>query len=193
MIRRILCFLVAGFSLTFSAGCGANLGASFSLSGPHVVAKEGKPFMVLTTVENAGGNREFAYFIVIKPPELPGGGRQQSSTGEANAAGRKGFAKLKAKFNGRDLIVEYTRTARADGALESESLKLDGTNPSLDKGRVFLVDLSSEPIGVAQHDLKLPTTIPEIVNPQVAEKLAESTLSELEKDSAIAEFTRRLR
>jgi hypothetical protein len=52
---------------------------------------------------------------------------------------------------------------------------------------------STEPISIVPHDVKLPTTIPDLFNPAAVETVAESTLKELEQDPAIAEFTRPLR
>ena len=131
--------------------------------------------------------------MIIKPPESQTGGQQQSSNGESSAIGLNGHAKSKITINGKELTVEYKMTVRTDGTLDTESFVVGGKKQSFDKGRVFLVDLSADPIHIEPHDVKLPTTIPDLSNPVASIGLAESTLKELEEDPAIAEFTRPLR
>ena len=72
MLRRILCFLFTGLTVLCLAGCGEqnvqNVPTNFSLSGPNMVSKPGQPYMTYTVVTHADGNREFVYFMIIKPP-----------------------------------------------------------------------------------------------------------------------------
>lgn len=194
MIRRISRFLLAGITVLWLTGCGGqNIPTNFSLSGPNHISKPGQPFVTYTVVTRAGGNREFVYFMVIKPPEPANGMRQQTSSGQSSAIGLNGQAKSTITINGKELAVEYKMTVRSDGTLDTESFVVGGKKQAFEKGRVFLVDLSTEPIGIVQHDAKLPGTIPPDLRNLVAiESLAESTLKELEKDPAIAEFTRPL-
>jgi len=177
------------------AGCGRqSVPTNFSLSGPNQVSKPGLPFMSYTIATRAGGNPEFVYFLIVKPPAPPKGGGQQSSTSsEGSAAGRNGRAKSKFMFNGKEVTTDYKMTAHADGTLESQSFEIGGKKQSFEKGRVFLVDLSTEPISITPHDVALPTTIPDLRNLTASEDLARSTLKELEKDPEIAKFTRSLR
>jgi hypothetical protein len=194
MIRLISYFLVTEMTVLCLAGCGRqNVPTSFSLSGPNQISKPGQPFTTYTVVTRQGGNREFVYFMVIKPPEAPNGVRQQTSSSQSSSIGRNGQAKSKINLNGKEVTVEYKMTVRPDGTLETESFAVGGKNQSFDKGRVFLVDLSTEPIRILPHDMTLSTTIPDLLNPTAIETVAESALKELEKDPAIAEFTRPLR
>jgi hypothetical protein len=194
MIRRIPCLLVTGTMMLCLAGCGGqNVPTSFSLSGPNHFSKPGQPFITYTVVTRAGGNREFVYFMVVKPPEPANGMRHQSSSGQSSAIGLNGQAKSEITLNGKKLTVEYTMTVRTDSTLDTESFIVSGKKQAFEKGRIFLVDLSTEPIRIVQHDTKLSDTIPDLRNPAANDSLAVSTLDELEKDPAIAEFTRPLR
>ena len=176
------------------AGCGRDTGpTNFSLSGPNHVSKPGLPFMSYTIATRAGGDPEFVYFLIVKPPAPRPGGQQTSNSSESSAVGRKGHAKSKFMFNGKEVTADYKMTAHADGTLETESFEIGGKKQSFEKGRVFLVDLSTEPITVTPHDAALPTTIPDLRNLTASEDLARSTLKELEKVPEIAKFTRPLR
>ena len=194
MNRRMKRF-AAVLAMLCVAGCGRqSVPTNFSLSGPNQVSKPGLPFMSYTIATRAGGNPEFVYFLIVKPPAPPKGGGQQSSTSsEGSAAGRNGRAKSKFMFNGKEVTTDYKMTAHADGTLESQSFEIGGKKQSFEKGRVFLVDLSTEPISITPHDVALPTTIPDLRNLTASEDLARSTLKELEKDPEIAKFTRSLR
>ena len=198
MIRQIGCCLVMGMSALYLAGCGDQGGPSaptrFSLSGPHQVSKPGQPSMTYTVVTRPDGNREFIYFMIVKPPEPANGVRQQSTSFETSSNGVNGYAKSTITLNGKQLTVDYKMTVHPDGTLETESFLVDGQIQKFDKGRVFLVDLTAEPIRIVAHDVKLSTTIPDALNKfGAAEKLAQGTLQELEKDPVIAEFTRLLK
>jgi hypothetical protein len=194
MIRLISYFVITGMTGLCLAGCGRqNVATSFSLSGPNQVSKPGQPFMTYTVVTRPGGNQEFVYFMVIKPPEAPNGVQQQSSSSQSSSIGLNGQAKSTITLNGKELTVEYKMTVRRDGTLETESFSVGGTKQAFDKGRVFLIDLSTEPIRIVPHDVNLPTTILDLFNPTAIETVAERTLKELEQDPAIAEFTRPLR
>jgi hypothetical protein len=141
----------------------------------------------------SGGEAGIRLFYGHQPPQPTNGGPQHSSGGEGSAIGLNGKTKSKITLNGKELTVEYKMTVRPDGTLETESFVVGGKNQSFDKGRIFLVDLSTEPISIVPHDVKLPTTIPDLFNLAAVETVAESALQELEKDPAIAEFTRPLR
>jgi hypothetical protein len=132
--------------------------------------------------------------MIIKPPERRDGGNQHAGTSEASTSGGKGHAKSKTTINGKELTAEYNVTFCPDGELATESFELGGKNQSFDKGRVFLVDLSTDPISILPRDVKLPATLPpDLHNPKAWESLAESTLKELEQNPAIGEFTHALR
>jgi hypothetical protein len=195
MNRLIWVAAIAGTTLLCLAGCGRESGpTNFSLSGPNQVSKPGLPFMSYTIATRAGGNPEFVYFLIVKPPApRKGGGQQSSNSSEGSAVGRKGRAKSKFMFNGKEVTTDYKMTAHADGTLETESFEIGGKKQTFEKGRVFLVDLSAEPVTITPHDVAFPTTIPDLSKPRAAEGLAETTLKELEKDPDIARFTRPLR
>jgi len=176
------------------AGCRGETGpTNFSLSGPNQVSKPGLPFMSYTIVTRAGASPEFIYFLIVKPPASRGGGQQSSTSSESSSVGRNGRAKAKFMFNGKEVTTDYKMTAHADGTLESESFEIGGKKQSFEKGRVFLVDLSTDPVTVTPHDAALPTTIPDLRNPTAVQNLAQTTLKELEQDPEIAKFTRPLR
>jgi hypothetical protein len=150
--------------------------------------------MSYTIATRAGGSPEFVYFLIVKlPAPREGGGQQSSSSSEGSAVGRNGRAKSRFMFNGKEVTTEYKMTAHADGTLETESFEIAGKKQSFEKGRVFLVDLSAEPMTITPHDVALPTTIPDFSKPGAAQDLAETTLKELERDPDIAKFTRPLR
>jgi hypothetical protein len=193
MLRRFSYFLFTGTAVLCLAGCGVqNVPTNFSLSGPSQVSKPGQPFMTYTVVTRADGNREFVYFMIIKPPGPANGMRQQTTSSESSAIGLNGQAKSKISLNGKELTIEYKMKVRPDGTLETESFVVGGKNQVFDKGRVFLVDLSTDPMRVEAHVARLSSPIPDLRNPMAADGLAESTLKELEQDPAIAEFTRPL-
>jgi hypothetical protein len=193
MNRLISNFVIAGMAAPCLFGCGGQpLGASFSVTGPVHVSKPGVPYLTYTAVTRAGANPEIVYFMIIKPPKSPDGS-QQSSNGESSAIGLNGHAKSKITINGKELTVEYRMTVRPDGPLDTESFTVGGKKQSFDKGRVFLVDLSADPIRIDQHDVKLPTTMPDLRNPMASADFAESTLKELEGNPTIDDFTRPLR
>src|SRR5882724_2832566 len=125
MNRLMAYILVAGLTVQGLSGCGGAppmpQGASFSLSGPCIVARPGKPVTLFTTVNRQDGSRDYVYVLVIKPPEPPNGIPQQTSSSESNASGLVGVAKAKATINGRELTVDYKMTVRPDNSLESET------------------------------------------------------------------------
>src|SRR5437870_2773058 len=107
MIRRVSRFFLTGMTVLCLAGCGGqNVPTNFSLSGPNHVSKPGQPFITYTVVTRAAGNREFVYFMVIKPPEPANGARQQTSSGQSSWSGLNGHAKSRITINGKELAVE---------------------------------------------------------------------------------------
>src|SRR5687767_3443309 len=97
----------------------------------------------------------------LKYPVLAGTVRTESS-GRVTSDGATGIAAGTISINGKDLSVEYRATIEAHEGLQRESLAIEGVHQPLEKGRVFLVDLTTYPISVVQHDLKLPRDVPDV-------------------------------
>jgi hypothetical protein len=97
-------------------------------------------------------------------------------------------AKAKMTINGKELTVDYKMKVRPDNSLESETLEINGKNQALGNGRVFLVDLSSSPVRVVPHEVKLGTPEAGLTNPMAFEKQGEGLLGELQQNPAVAEF-----
>jgi hypothetical protein len=165
----------------------------FTISSPNEVRKAGQPLLLHTVATGSGGEREFVYFMVIRPPDPPSNGPQHSSSSQGGFIGRDGHEKFEVMVNGRKLTGEHKVTLRPDWTVETESLVIDGKNRPLGEGRVFLVDLSSDPISIVPRDVKLPTTIPDLADRAAIDTLGENTLKDLEQDPVIAEFIRPLR
>lgn len=195
---RLMSYLVvAGITVQGLSGCSGTSapipqGANFSMSGPSFISKVGTPTTLFASIRRQDGSREFVYFMVIKPPD-PSRGTAQASSGESNASGVNGVVKFKMTINGTDLVVDYKMTARPDSSTESESLVVNAQNQPLDKGRVFLVDLSANPISIVPHDVKLPAPTADATNPWIGEEQAQIVLKALEPDPDVAKFIKALR
>jgi hypothetical protein len=167
-------------------------GADFSMAGPSFISKPDTPTTLFASIRRQGGSREFVYFMIIKLPSSAGG-MTQNTSGQSHAIGRDGVVKFKLTNNGKELVVDYQTTVRADSSSESETLLVNAKSQPLDKGRVFLVDMSADPLTIVPHDIQLPAPTADATNPMLAEKQAQPVLKLLEQDPAVAEFLQSLR
>lgn len=171
---------------TVISGGGA-ISGDFSISSANLVVVEPQqPAVAWNMVQPPGEGRRIAYFMILKYP--PQGGSSQGYSGDVSNDGRTGRSAGTITINGKDLSFDYRATIETGKGLKEELLSIKGIDQPLEKGRVFLIDLTADPISVVQHDLKLPKDVPDASSATDAEALAKSTLAELEKSSAVSEF-----
>ena len=170
---------------------------TLGISSKTLVAVPPKPGVLFSTVRKLGGQEEFAYLILFKY----GRRIRQHSTSIVRRGGSPAVCKLdhfgkwaetpaEFKVNGKPIEASYrvelneTRTAVAN-----ESLTIGGKPVDITSGRVFLLDLTTNPQVYRQMNVELPAVPTKLESEEDAERAAEAIRKSLEsRDSDIKAF-----
>ncbi len=151
-----------------------------------LVLREGSAGSAFGTVRVGKGKRELTYFVVLKH-DL--GKAKVSNFEEEALADRVGGGKSKQTITADDRALEVGYQVRSRGGKKvQEKLEINGKAVDVNKGRVFLVDLTVKPPRWQQYKLKLPGGVPAATGKKEAEELAKKVLAGLAKDPKVKAF-----
>lgn len=188
ILRLSLILFVLGTQLGCSQANETVIGGGNSQSGgstitsPNFVVVEDIPVVGFTMVKPEGRKNSFGYFLIVQPPGDDGTNKQ--------SFGASSFSNgTTAKSEGRLQLGNREFSISLEIANQTEKLRIDETNYDVSKGRVFLIDMQSDPAKVEQIDAELMAPDSTVTSTEQAEDVARKTIAELKESSeVVAEF-----
>ena len=174
-------------SLTLGEGASASDG--LSVTNGNAVLKQGQAGIAFAFTITPVRSKEFAYFIVFNH-DFPEAGIDTSSENSGlEASGSHTITAF-----GNDCKVNYSVTLNSDNrSIEKESTQIAEEDYHRDKGRLFLIEMNSNPPNIVQLEVELPTEIPNLKEPDAAESFGRGVLNRLrETNKRVDEFCRRI-
>jgi len=163
-------------------GGGFSQSGGLTISSPNFVAVEGLPIVGFSVVKLDDTESSFGYFLIVRPP---GNGNPQSRGfgGSSSSNGQSGKSVGQFRLDGNEVQVSLEIDK------QTEKLAIDETNYDVSKGRLFLVDMQSDPATIKQIDTELPAPDSTVTSTEQAEEIAQKTIEQLKESSGVvAEF-----
>lgn len=162
-------------------GSTRKLGEKSLVEGMLVVPKK-SPALGMGVVQTGETTMNFTYFLVVRLP--PGEFSRKTSAVRNSTADKRIRVSFSMFLDDLTLAIEHLYSAAAD-ALQEEQFTIQDQNVDPGSGRVFLVDLTSEPSRVIQHKFDLPRleSLLQVDDSSISE-LADKTYNELLKQHA---------
>ncbi|MDB4793006.1 hypothetical protein OAG75_00030 [bacterium] len=153
-----------------------------TISSPNIVVVEDIPVVGFTMVKPDGGKNTFGYFLIIRPPSDANTQNRSFGVSSSNNG-------TTAKSKGRLQLGDHEFSISFEIANQTEEITIDETNYDVSKGRVFLIDMQSDPAKVEQIDAELKAPDSNVTSTEQAEETARKTIAELKESSeVVAEF-----
>ena len=166
---------------------GSATGGKLWVTGFHAVMESSKPTTMFCQYAVAEGPRHSDCFLIIKEPPATPGRSEHKWEGNVKMTSEK--ARITGALNAgtSKFPIEFNVALQEDKTTLTETFIIGETTYSLDKGRVFLIELTPNSIRVVQHDFAIPSASAAETNN--LEKYANQTLQALKNESpSIAVF-----
>jgi hypothetical protein len=163
-------------------GGGHAVSGKLAVSNGPVIQLENHPGILFAFVTKPNRPKALTYCVVFNHdfPAAAFNSMKTSSTSDGTNAGTSHTIRA----FGATCNVEYQVTLADDGETVAEETTFVGGNsydPS--QGKLFLIDMKSNPVAVTQVDLDLPSAIPDMQEVEAAEKFGLDTLKGLREAS----------
>ncbi len=188
----------------FEIGGGTTFSTSFngkkdrSISHGHAYFVPEEPGFVFGCVDDANKQMTLNYLLLIKHKATPTTtferGDPDPATSSASSDGKIRFYNFKERIRFDERIVSFSYKAEFDAVkdtLISEGMTVEGKKLDLRDGRVFVFDMTAEPVTFAQVSVKLPTNenLDFIKSPSEYQPNMNRWLAELSKTSEVVAKT----
>ncbi len=188
----------------FEIGGGATFSGSFNgvnerrISHGHAYLVPEEPGFVFGCVDDANKQMTLNYLLLIKHKATPTTtferGDPDPATSSASSDGKIRFYHFKERIRFDERIVSFSYKAEFDAVkdtLISEGMTVEGKKLDLRDGRVFVFDMTAEPVTFAQVNVKLPTNenLDFIKSPSEYQPNMNRWLAELSKTSEVVAKT----
>lgn len=154
-----------------------------------LVLREGEPGSAFGTIAAGKMERQLSYFVIFK--HRMGVESPLDHAEESTAEDLVGSSKQTLRVDDKSLEVEYqVRLDATSRKISRETLTVNGKSVDVARGRVLLVDLTTNPPRWEQRKLDLPTKVGETTSKKAAEELVRRVLTgAIKKDRKVKEFT----
>jgi len=143
--------------------------------------EEGSPGVIFGMMKRPGGNREFAYLVVFRPPA---NGKFDHSIGllapDPASITMTDHLAYGSKNIDLKLEIAFDRTAKT---IKKERMTLGGKEVDIAKGRLFVVDLRAETPTPEQLPAKSPINLPDPKDPKDVRSIVAGVFEALPHES----------
>jgi len=183
------CHRTPDFSTIGGGGIVSSDGWWFS-SG-HIVLYPNEPGTLFGTQKTPGGNREFAYFVLFR--HAVGDGATFKHTNNQSFSGMVASLRDGVTIKGKSFALALELEAdKNTSTIRSRNLTINGKDVDPAKGRLFLVDLTSDLVTCQQVSATLPNDLPDPKETATVTKLARDVTKKLQSENAsVREFLRK--
>ncbi len=143
--------------------------------------REGEVGGAFGTVRVGTGKRRFSYFAVIKHGLSAETGTSTSEHAKVGIG--SGESTQVVGVGDRKLTITYRVKLNARKEVQRETLTVNGKEVDAAKGRVLVVDLTTQPPTWGQLKVALPAQVPDASEAKAATALVKRTLAELAKQN----------
>jgi hypothetical protein len=170
--------LAAGEKAEVVQGASGSRSSQLEIRSGGLVLREGSAGAAFGTVRVGKGKHRLSYFVVVK--HNLGKAGDSSFNEEVMVEGGDGKSKQTLTVDGRTLEVGY-QVRVEEGKTAKQTLTVNRKAVEVNKGRVFLVDLTVSPPRWEQRKLDLKDEVPETTSKKAADELVKKVLASLAK------------
>ena len=169
-------------------GEGSAVSDNLAVSNGNVILKENQPGILFAFVTKPAQSKQFTYFVVFNHDFPTGATNAINTSSTSDGSSANTFHTINAF--GAECKVEYHVTLTDDGKnVQKETTSVADKSYEQSKGKLFLIDMKTDPPTVVQTSLDLPSVIPDLQDTESAEKFGLDALQDLRQaDETVDEF-----
>lgn len=183
------CRRTPDFSTVGGGGSASSDGWWFSSGNIFLYLNE--PGTLFGMQKTPGGNREFAYFVLFR--HAVGDGATFQHTNNQSFSGMVASMRDSVTIKGKSFVLALELEAdKNTSTIRSRNFTINGKDVDPAKGRLFLVDLTSDLVTCQQVSATLPNDLPDPKETATVTKLARDVTKKLHSENtSVQEFLRK--